>query len=230
MKYKFLRAKKIFISYRREDTDASCGRLYDYLKQSIDKEALFKDVIDIKTGSNIEEEINYYLNKSDIFFIIIGRNFTKLKSNNGKKRIFEDEDWVRLEISTAISLKKKIFPILVDNAKMPKKSELPKDLQELTNINSIGLRHDYWENDISIMLNSIENKIKPSINEIERQKLKNRKFECKIILVSIFSISSLMFGYEYFYDFKINLYFATFIMSFIIGVIIMIYRYKNEIN
>lgn len=37
-------ARKIFISYRRNDSAASAGRLYDYLENEVGSEALFKDV------------------------------------------------------------------------------------------------------------------------------------------------------------------------------------------
>jgi hypothetical protein len=48
---------------------------------------------------------------------------------------------VRLEIAAALQRDIPVIPILLDNAKIPKASQLPEDLKELALRNGLDVRH-----------------------------------------------------------------------------------------
>ena len=50
-------------------------------------------------------------------------------------RCFYDDDWVRIEISYALKLKKNIIPIMMPGFLWPEK--LPDDINEIRNLNGI---------------------------------------------------------------------------------------------
>jgi TIR domain len=51
------RAKSIFISYRREDTQDEVDRLYETLSERFSAEAVFRDVDDVEPGSDFTTAI-----------------------------------------------------------------------------------------------------------------------------------------------------------------------------
>ncbi len=54
-------------------------------------------------------------------------------------RSSKPEDFVRLEILTALEQRLRVIPVLVGNAGMPKAHELPKDLQEFADCHAFEL-------------------------------------------------------------------------------------------
>ena len=73
------------------------------------------------------------------------------QDSEGRRRIDNPEDWVRLEIKIAIERNKLIIPILVNSVKMPTQEGLPPEIKELSNRQAIRLNQETWDNDISLL-------------------------------------------------------------------------------
>ena len=132
----------IFVSYRRRDSSATVGRLLDHMEVRFGKERIFRDIDSIDYCQDISKVIDNALVESEIVLVVIGRNWLSAQDENGKPRLIDDQDWVRFEVSRALELKKKVIPVLVDNASMPSISLVPKDLQALTKLNAAKVRED----------------------------------------------------------------------------------------
>src|SRR5262249_35915282 len=65
----------VFISYRREDSAAYAGRLFDVLSTEFGQENTFMDVDDIKGGDNFVTVIDRNLDVSDALLAVIGRHW-----------------------------------------------------------------------------------------------------------------------------------------------------------
>ena len=167
---------KIFISYRRDDTDASSGRLYDTMIYRYDKKNIFKDIDSILLGSNFKKTIESKIHECNIVLAIIGKNFTKLTGDKGVPRIFNMKDFVNVELSTAIKAGKTVIPVLVDNAVIPKASELPKNLHKLPYLNGIKIKHDSWHRDTEKLFREIS-KIIDAIEIKEEAEKKGKEQE-----------------------------------------------------
>ena len=63
---------KIFISYRRVDTAATYGRIYDRLAATFGKEAVFKDVDAIPFGVDFRTAIRGALDQCAVQLVVIG--------------------------------------------------------------------------------------------------------------------------------------------------------------
>jgi len=68
-------SKKVFISYRREDTADAAGRVYDRLWRVLSKPNVFFDVSTIGGGENFKEKIVSAIGRSDAALIFIGREW-----------------------------------------------------------------------------------------------------------------------------------------------------------
>jgi hypothetical protein len=133
-----LNKNRIFISYRREDSAAVTGRIYDRLVQRFGKEAVFKDVDSIPYGVDFRTDITDGVGKCGALIAVIGDKW--LSDERGHRRIDEPGDPVRNEIASALERNVLVIPLLVNNSKMPKESELPENLREMSYRNATKVR------------------------------------------------------------------------------------------
>jgi hypothetical protein len=125
----------IFISYRRADSEAIAYRIYDRLVAKYGKDSLIIDVDNIPLGADFRECLNDYLRQCAVMLAVIGKQWSGIQPRwwlPGHRSRLEDEgDWVRLEIEAALNRKIPLFPILVNQAEMPKVAQLPRSIQPL---------------------------------------------------------------------------------------------------
>jgi hypothetical protein len=129
----------IFISYRREDAIAYSGRLYDRLSAEFGKSQVFMDIDSIEPGADFIEVIEQTVAACDAVLVVIGRHWLSASDEQGRRRIENPEDFVRLEVATALSRKVRVVPILVGGAQMPRSDELPAALSGLSRRHALDL-------------------------------------------------------------------------------------------
>ena len=66
---------RIFISYRRSDSAAASGRIYDRLCQTFGEGSIFKDVDDIPPGANYRAILENEVALCDVLLVIIGQRW-----------------------------------------------------------------------------------------------------------------------------------------------------------
>lgn len=126
-------AGRVFISYRRQDTAWPARQLYDVLVAELGADRVFKDVDDIEPGDDFVERIQSAVGSCEVLLALIGPQWLTVTDASGARRIDDPEDFVRLEVETALTRDDvRVIPILVDNAKMPTPQQLPKELAALT--------------------------------------------------------------------------------------------------
>jgi ABC-type iron transport system FetAB ATPase subunit len=92
----------IFISYRRSDSQDVAGRIYDRLAQHFGKEAIFKDVDDIPGGEDFRIFLQTTLQQCKVVLAIIGPDWVNALDEQGRRRLDNPADWVRVEIEEAL--------------------------------------------------------------------------------------------------------------------------------
>jgi formylglycine-generating enzyme required for sulfatase activity len=122
---------RIFLSYRRDDSGGYAGRLYDRLSQHFGRANLFMDIDTITPGIDFVEAIQNAVGSCDVLLAMIGRQWLTSTDPLGHHRLDNPEDFVRLEIITALERKIRVIPVLVGGASMPRSTELPDVLQPL---------------------------------------------------------------------------------------------------
>lgn len=146
---------KIFISYRRADSEGYVGRLYDQLVQRFDKSEVFMDVDKIKAGEDFPSVLDKALSSCDALVAVIGPQWLNCRDQTGKRRLDDPQDFVRIEIATALKRNIKVIPALVQRASLPKSEELPPELRGLLRHNAIELSHDRFFFDVDRLSEAI---------------------------------------------------------------------------
>jgi hypothetical protein len=137
--------KRVFISYRREDTAPAAGRVYDRLCQVLSKPNVFFDVSTIAGGEIFDRKLMSEIELSDAVLVFIGKSW--LASNAGHARLEQPGDYVRAEVSAALQRSVLVLPVLVDGARMPLPDQLPEDIRAITSRNALPLRHESFDDD-----------------------------------------------------------------------------------
>jgi TPR repeat protein len=120
---------KITISYRREDSGIIVGRIFDRLVAHYGTDTVFRDIDNIPPGTDYREFINDALRSTDILLAVVGLDWVG-KTPDGRTRIAEPTDLVRIEVEVALQKRIRIVPVLVAKATMPNPNELPEVLQD----------------------------------------------------------------------------------------------------
>jgi hypothetical protein len=126
---------KIAISYRRSDTSAISGRIFDRLAAHYGKHSVFMDVDNIPIGIDFRAHIGETLRRTDVVLAVIGAGWLGAQ-DGGKARIREESDPVRVEIETALARGAPVIPVLVDGAKMPDAAALPQSFGTFAFLNA----------------------------------------------------------------------------------------------
>ncbi len=149
----------IFISYRRDDSSGHAGRLFDHLREQFpgDERAagVFMDVEGIAPGTDFVQAIHKAVGAADVVLAVMGPAWIDCKDDRGQRRLDDADDFVRIEITSALRLNKTVIPILVREARMPAEGELPHDLQRLARRQAVTLTDTNWESDIAQLVSKL---------------------------------------------------------------------------
>lgn len=151
-----LRRPRIFLSYRREDTAGHAGRLYDRLVERFGSEKVFMDLDAIRPGSDFTEAIERALDECDVFVALIGKHWLTCADPDGRRRLDNPGDFVRLELDAVLRRGITIIPLLVQDATMPDPTELPSSVSGLTRRQALELSDRHWRSDVTVLLEELE--------------------------------------------------------------------------
>jgi TIR domain len=126
---------KIVISYRRSDSSAIAGRIFDRLTAHYGEDSVFMDVDHIPFGIDFRAHIQETLMQADVLLAVIGPDWLGV-NDAGAVRVQEKTDPVRVEIETAMARKMPIIPVLVDGATMPDSAMLPAEFGNFAYLNA----------------------------------------------------------------------------------------------
>ena len=146
---------KIFISYRRDDSIGTAGRLNDRLVQTFGRQNVFMDVDQIPAGVDFERHLNVQVTECDVFLAVIGPTWLNSKDGDGRRRLDNPEDFVRVEILAALARDIRVIPVLVDGAEMPRPNELPEVLKPLTRRNAVEVRNVQFGTDVERLIGKV---------------------------------------------------------------------------
>ena len=147
---------RIFISYRREDTAYPAGWLFDRLTVHFRGGQVFKDVDSIELGDDFVETITRAVGSCDVLLALIGNEWLTVTDADGRRRLDRPDDFVRLEIETALTRNIRVIPILIDDASMPRADALPSSLAGLVRRQALELSPNRFDYDTSRLLKVLD--------------------------------------------------------------------------
>ena len=147
------------MSYRREDTAYPAGWLYDRLVSHFGRNQVFKDIDSIELGDDFVEVITTAVGSCDVLLALIGDRWLGIPDQDGRRRLDNPGDFVRVEIEAALARNVRVIPILVDGARMPRADELPESLAKLPRRQALELSPNRFDSDTQRLLRVLDRTI-----------------------------------------------------------------------
>jgi hypothetical protein len=144
---------KIFVSYRRQDSAATSGRLRDHMAAVLGDDRIFLDVEKIDVGEDFVNAILTEISSAQVMLVMIGRDWGD--PNGQGARLHHPMDHVRAEIRAGLSTGLRVIPVLVDGANMPDPEDLPEDLKLLARLNAFEIRNARFADDADALIGLI---------------------------------------------------------------------------
>jgi TIR domain len=142
----------IFISYRRDDTRHVAGRLAGDLMDRFGAESIFRDIDSIDAGDEFPQRLDKALNHCVLMLVLIGRQWLGASDAQLRRRLDDPNDWVRLEIATALQRGIRVVPVMVEDTALPTEDQLPEDLRPLVRRQARMLSDARWRGDLQAMV------------------------------------------------------------------------------
>src|SRR5262245_15697257 len=147
---------KIFINYRRNDDPGFTQALYLRLESEFDVGNLFMDVEGhIKPGDDFVEVLRQQVAQCDVLLVVIGPRWTELMA----QRAEDQDDFVAIEIKAALDLKKRVIPVLVGGAAMPRAALLPEHIRTLVRHNAVVVRPERFKADCQGLIDTLKEQL-----------------------------------------------------------------------
>jgi hypothetical protein len=146
----------VFISYRRSDAPAAAGRLAHDLAEHFGQRRVFLDIQGIAPSRVWDQSIEGALQQCKVGVIVIGRQWLAPGRDGQTARLHERDDEVRKEIVELLRLKKAIFPVLVEGARLPESSDLPDPLVPLLRFQATAIDNGSWEVRMGLLIREME--------------------------------------------------------------------------
>jgi WD40 repeat protein len=147
---------KIFINYRRGDDPGFTGRLFDRLQEVFEPECLFMDVDNIAAGLDFVRVVEEQVAQCDVLLAVIGKAWIDAHDATGTRRLESPDDFVRIEIESALKQDKRVIPVLVGEAQMPRPEELPETIRPLARRNAVRLTHERFRADAQGLIKALQ--------------------------------------------------------------------------
>ncbi|MGI8770227.1 MAG: toll/interleukin-1 receptor domain-containing protein [Acidobacteriaceae bacterium] len=143
------------MNYRRTDSEGEAGRLFDELTLRFSDQSVFMDVAGIQPGRDFRKAIDQSVATCSVLLAIIGPEWLEWKDALGHRRLEDANDFVRIELASALRRDIPLVPVLIRGAKMPHVEQLPDDLKELVYRNAVELSHARWKSDVQVLIQAL---------------------------------------------------------------------------
>ena len=84
--------KKVFISYRRGDSQEMTDRIFASLVDAFGENSVFRDIHSIPFGVDFRDHIKQELSICDAMLVVIGDQWLDIKGRDGKRRLDQSTD------------------------------------------------------------------------------------------------------------------------------------------
>nr|AEQ20334.1 formylglycine-generating sulfatase-like enzyme [uncultured bacterium EC5] len=129
----------VFISYRRLSALVHARAVYERLSRELGPGQVFIDLDDMEVGVDFVEQTNDQLRGCRVLLALIDPDWATAADPNGRRRLDRANDFVRIEIATALRRGIRVVPILIGDAEMPEADALPEDLKPLARRHALAL-------------------------------------------------------------------------------------------
>ncbi len=125
-------------------------------EQAFTSDRLFMDVDHIGPGQDFVRVLEDEVSKCEILLAVIGKGWIDARDEKGQRRLDNPNDFVRIEIESALKQGKHLIPVLINDAQMPRGDDLPKNMKDLSRRNAVRIVHERFRSDAQGLVKILE--------------------------------------------------------------------------
>ncbi len=148
-----MEGKRVFLCYRQHDAFAA-GRIAEFLKEKLGADSVFRYIE--HPGVRFEDIIQALLS-CHVVVLVIGDRWLTTASGDGRRRLDDPNDFLRLEIEWAFGRHLPVLPVLVEGASLGFPDDFPDSLKPLSRINPLHISDQHFDQDSDRLLIAISN-------------------------------------------------------------------------
>lgn len=160
----------IFVSYRREDAPDSTRKLLQRLVGAYGRDRIVYDLDMNNRGQEFVEDVRRKLADCKLVIVVIGPNWASVTNEFGDPKINDSRDYTHTELAHALISGIPVISVLIDDGKIPQRSNLPRGLEGLAGIQSATLRSDSYEGDLELLERALDQVLQASEIPIKRHR------------------------------------------------------------
>lgn len=147
---------RIFISYRHNEDGMAAGWLVERLAGHFGKDQIFKDVDSIEPGDDFVKVIADAVGRCDVLLALIGREWLTITGDDGRRRLDNPQDFVRLEIEAALKRDIRLIPVLIEGTPMPPVDQVPRSLAALVSRQALHFSAAHAEPEFDRLIKALD--------------------------------------------------------------------------
>lgn len=151
-------SRGVFVSYRRDDSAFAARFVFDVLRGRFGDGIVFSDSdsLDVRPGRDYVDALNEALDSCDFVLAFVGAGWLNAKDRKGRRCLDLEDDFVRLELETALQKDIPVVPALVGDAIMPLREQLPSSLASFARLQAVSVERRRVRRDIDDMVPFLE--------------------------------------------------------------------------
>src|SRR5262249_25599283 len=123
--------------------------------RSISARSAFTATSTLSRPAKIFEAVRQKVNVADVVLVLIGPRWLTATDDEGRWRLADENDLVRLEIVTGLERNSRVIPVLVQGASMPRAKDLPGALAGLAQRNAFEIRDTHFDQDVAQLVDAL---------------------------------------------------------------------------
>jgi TIR domain len=151
----------ILMSYRPEDSARDAIFLQGLLEKALGKRQVLLGIGPVEPGEDRLDVIDAKLETCDTLLCLVGSKWLT-SMQEGRRRLDNPEDPIRLEIAAALG-RVKVILVLVGGARRLAVEELPSDVAALTHCDVYPVRDENYTDDVEILIGALKPRAAPSM-------------------------------------------------------------------
>jgi len=109
----------------------------------------------IKPGDHFEKVLNAQVAAADVVLVVIGPRWTESLAARQSDR----NDYVAIEIKAALDQGKRVIPVLVGGALLPRADTLPEAIRQLVFRQAVGIRPERFKADCQSLVTALKDSL-----------------------------------------------------------------------
>ena len=117
---------------------------------------MFLDIETIDPGTDFVTVLQTTLQQTAAVLVVIGPRWIALRGADGRRRLDDEKDFVRLEVEKALGRGIPVVPVLVQGTPLPRAEELPASIAALATRQTAVLDHAEFHADAERLCDRLE--------------------------------------------------------------------------